>query len=104
MEAVAAVLEDELSQLPELKGLRVSQRQGTDGFELVITRAPGQEEQPVMRMDARGIISLTSSAQELLTKTGQERITKRLVKDLPRINQKVVQEAIRNGMVRWVKQ
>lgn len=103
MEAVAALVADELNQVPELKNVRVTSQQGLDGFELLVTRPAGKEES-VLKMDARGIISFTSSSsQELITKAVQGRITQRLVRELPRINQKAVQEAIRNGMVKWVK-
>lgn len=104
MEAVVAVVADELNQVPELKSVRVTSQQGLDGFELVITRPSGKEES-IMKMNAQGIISFASSSlQELMTKNVQDRITKRLVRDLPRINQRAVQDAIRNGMLKWVKQ
>lgn len=104
VEAVAAVVADELNQIPELKNAKVTSQQGVDGFELMISSASGKESQLLMKMDNKGIISLSSSStSELLTNSTREQVTKRLVRELPRINQKALQDAIRNGMLKWVK-
>lgn len=101
-EEVSALLETELNRLPSLQGFRLERQATIDGFDLVIRKSPKEADASLLRMDTRGVISLTSAAQELLKPEDIKQLTDKLRTELPRINGRLVQQAIKAGMVTWV--
>lgn len=101
-EEVSALLETELNRLPSLQGFRLERQATIDGFDLVIRKSPTEADTSLLRMDTRGVISLTSAAQELLKPEDIKQLTNKLRTELPRINGRLVQQAIKAGMVTWV--